>query len=213
MASLVPGGNGDAVMIQPDGRIVVGGGAVNASDPEKFSFAILRLEADGTPDGTFGNGGVTVTPLFGRTTSAIYSLALQPDGKIVAGGPGASFNKLVVVRYRADGTLDPVFNHRGWAMKTRFVTAPFVGVQSDGKVVAAGRWSTRNEVRYGLGLARLTPEGRNDRGFGRAGALKRLDLASPLDAVLQPDDRLLVVSTTGGLSTSAGTSEIRRFLP
>ncbi|HEX8089323.1 MAG TPA: hypothetical protein VF762_10745, partial [Blastocatellia bacterium] len=69
-----------ALLIQPDGRIVVGG------DTPSGKFGLMRLNADGSLDRTFGKQGKVETEMFGSDT--IHALALQPDGRIVAVGIG-----------------------------------------------------------------------------------------------------------------------------
>jgi uncharacterized delta-60 repeat protein len=73
------------VALQPDGKIVIAGSAVSGDDGD---IGVARLQPNGSPDTTFGNGGiarVSVTP--GDTGN---TLALQPDGKIVVGGTSGS---------------------------------------------------------------------------------------------------------------------------
>src|SRR5258705_434101 len=59
--------------------------------------AVLRFTADGTPDPTFGTGGAVMEPAAGST---FYSLALRPDGRILATSP------TVLAGYTPDGTSD-----------------------------------------------------------------------------------------------------------
>src|SRR5262245_35167870 len=66
------------VLVQPDGRIVVA--AILDS-----TFAVFRLEPDGTLDATFGDGGITLVPEFGGEGHPT-ALVRQPDGKLVAAG-------------------------------------------------------------------------------------------------------------------------------
>jgi uncharacterized delta-60 repeat protein len=76
---------GGGVGLEPDGKIVVGGLA------NSVMFALARYNVDGTLDGSFGAGG-KVTTQFSEGPSAIYGVAIQSDGNIVAGGfAGGSF--------------------------------------------------------------------------------------------------------------------------
>ncbi len=69
------------VLVQPDGKILVGGaGRVNAN---VYHFALARLNNNGTPDNSFNGDGIVIFPL-GPNQSEIYGLTLQPDGKVVA---------------------------------------------------------------------------------------------------------------------------------
>ena len=100
---------GAAVAIQADGKIVVGGtSAWNSRNP---MFALVRYNADGTLDTTFGGDG-RVTTNFTPTEDGVYGLAIQADGKIVAAGDAGlrtTNSRFAVARYNADGTLDTSF--------------------------------------------------------------------------------------------------------
>jgi uncharacterized delta-60 repeat protein len=90
-------GSLESVAIQADGRIVVAG--------EAGGFLVGRYGSDGTVDSTFGNAGVVVTS-FGnddaRWTLA-EGMALQPDGRIVAGGTQSTgHSRFIVARFLAE---------------------------------------------------------------------------------------------------------------
>ncbi|HJP66013.1 MAG TPA: hypothetical protein VKA30_06895, partial [Actinomycetota bacterium] len=73
---------GGGVAVQTDGRIVVGG-AANLS-PNTL-FGVVRYNADGSLDSTFGGDG-KVTTSFGTSSAGINGVAIQADGKIVTAG-------------------------------------------------------------------------------------------------------------------------------
>jgi uncharacterized delta-60 repeat protein len=92
-------------VLQPDGRILVGGGAAGYQ-PAGF---VARFLPDGSFDASFGDGG-HVTTLIGVQT-LFRALMLQPNGKIIAAGTankGGDF-RFAVARYTPDGSLDPSF--------------------------------------------------------------------------------------------------------
>jgi len=142
----------NAVLIQPDGNIIVGGYAFQS--PETTSkFALARFGDSGDLDPSFGSGG-RVSNDSSQMRESIQSLALQPDGRIVAAGfifssDGSSgiTTDFAVARYSKDGGLDPSFadggritndistQDSGWA----------VAIQNDGKIVVAG--STLKQTR------------------------------------------------------------------
>jgi uncharacterized delta-60 repeat protein len=102
---------GDTVLIQPDGRIIVtgNGGATN-------DFVLIRLNADGTPDTTFGSGGAVQTDITGLGQyDASSHAALMADGRIVVVGRtfSGSNGQTVIARYNSDGSLDASFNASG----------------------------------------------------------------------------------------------------
>jgi uncharacterized delta-60 repeat protein len=124
------------VVIQPDGRILAGGGAAFIGT----DFALARYETDGTLDSTFGGDGRVRTNLGGDFDEA-RDLALQDDGRIVAVGENR-FGNFAVVRYNPDGLLDASFGGGDGKVSTplmrAFDTANAVSIQADGKILAAG---------------------------------------------------------------------------
>jgi uncharacterized delta-60 repeat protein/uncharacterized repeat protein (TIGR01451 family) len=106
---------GYALALQPDGKIVVGGYAVNNSGNK--DFALVRYNYNGTLDTTFNGTGKVVTD-FNGTSDRIWGLTLQTDGKIVAVGETVSLvfpgtNDIAVARYNTNGTLDTTFGGTG----------------------------------------------------------------------------------------------------
>jgi len=73
---------GQSLAIQPDGKILLGGYCYSGSD---WDFCIARFETNGSPDNSFGTGGKVIQPI-GSSDDYAYSLAIQPDGKILLGG-------------------------------------------------------------------------------------------------------------------------------
>jgi uncharacterized delta-60 repeat protein len=102
----------NALAIQPDGKIVAAGYSI---DHGYQRFALARYNRDGSLDSGFGTGGIVTTSL-GALDSAIFGIALQEDGKIVAvGGRGLGMGgpDYAVARYRTDGSLDLGFGSGG----------------------------------------------------------------------------------------------------
>src|SRR5207302_770759 len=110
---------------------------------------------DGTPDVTFGSGGITPLP----NSETVRSVALQPDGKILVAGSGDinTDGNFMVARYNAtDGSLDSSFGVNGVAVSTGVVGfgAPVdVALEPDGRIVVAGSNST-GSGNSGFALAR-----------------------------------------------------------
>jgi uncharacterized delta-60 repeat protein len=100
----------NALLVQPDGRIVIAGG-FSWLDLVSYN-GIARLNPDGTVDTTFGQGSGTYNPLTGDT-DPIYSMMAQPDGNILIGGYFTAYNqtrRMGVARlFGTDGTLDTSF--------------------------------------------------------------------------------------------------------
>ena len=92
----------DAVLL-PDGKIILAGA--------RGSFAVMvRLNANGSQDMTFGSGGFAV--LAGGITLYSGALVLRPDGKILVGGEKlvSGVSAFAVGLYDSDGVLDSSFN-------------------------------------------------------------------------------------------------------
>src|SRR4051794_17715847 len=96
-----------ALALQPDGKILVGGGTSVAR--ERSRWVLLRLGVDGQLDPGFGRGGLLAGPLGERYQpgKAIRQIAVMPDGRIVF--PATDGEDVAVARYRADGSIDPSF--------------------------------------------------------------------------------------------------------
>src|SRR5256885_2143513 len=70
-----------AVAVQADGKLVAAG---DTGDGGNYYFALVRYNANGTLDATFGTGGKVTTAI--GTLDYAYALAVRPDGKLVAAG-------------------------------------------------------------------------------------------------------------------------------
>ena len=158
-----------SVVVQPDGRIVVGGQSYNGS---KYVFAIVRYTVTGGIDTSFGGGGVSTS--FGSGNDVIKALALQPDGKILAGGYSfqSGSNDMAFARYQPDGTLDTTFDTDGkrivsFVSGNDFCTG--MTIQPDGRVVCVGYGS--NGMSDDMAVLRLSPDGTLDTTFDSDGKL------------------------------------------
>ena len=107
------------------------------------AFALVRYRADGTLDTSFDGDGMVVTD-FTLEDDGASDVAIQADGKIVAGG-SAGFNgaesTFALARYHADGILDTTFSGDGM-VETSFTAgldaARGMGIEADGRIVMAG---------------------------------------------------------------------------
>ncbi|MCE7980091.1 MAG: hypothetical protein DYG89_02770 [Caldilinea sp. CFX5] len=171
-----------AIVIQPDGKLVAAGFAFTYD--HRDDFALVRYNADGSLDNSFGVDGKVLTD-FG-TYDRVSALILQPDGKLVAAGTGR--DGFTLARYNADGTLDNSFGSDGKAIVGLGGTAAALVRQPDGKLVAAGSSDA------GFPLVRYNADGSLDSSFDDDGivfiALDSYGAVSAL--VLQPDGKLVV---------------------
>jgi uncharacterized delta-60 repeat protein len=188
--------------LQPDGRIVLVGSAVNGTSSD---VVVLRYDIDGNRDMTFGLGGKVVTDVSGDDTAAAVAVQ-SSDGKIVvAGGTiGATVaREFLVLRYAADGQPDPTFGpNRDGRVVTFFTenqdeadSVSSVVLQPDGKIVVVG--STTDGI-FAVALARYNAgDGSPDQGFGTGGLVTTLvgigDADGGAAAALQPDGKIVVV--------------------
>ena len=120
------------VVIQPDGKIVAAGSTSTGVDQD---FAVVRYNANGSLDTTFGTGGIVKTD-FGTSGDSASGIALAPDGKIVVSGSNAN-DVMVIARYNTNGALDPTFDGDG---KLTLVGGRLreIALQADGKIVVVG---------------------------------------------------------------------------
>jgi uncharacterized delta-60 repeat protein len=176
---------GNAVALQPDGKIVLAGYTMRARQDEG-EIVVARYDGDGTPDPGFGANGVVRTRV-GRRAQA-RALTLQPDGKLIVAGnaryAGSDDLQVAIVRYHPDGRLDDDFGNGGVVttdLTGSWDTAYAIAVQSDGKIVVAGAAGT--PPRLDVMLARFTSRGGLDPGFGNGGKIVA-DLSGSNDAAL-----------------------------
>ncbi|HEX8118312.1 MAG TPA: delta-60 repeat domain-containing protein, partial [Pyrinomonadaceae bacterium] len=166
-----------AVLVQPDGKIVVVGAAFSTGPMAGADFALARYNADGTPDKTFGTDGEVTTSFPSEFYSGATSAALQSDGRLVVAGivyysPTLEIysSDFAVARYNADGTPDKTFGTDGLTTVdfSESDGAAGVVVQPDGRVVMAGSaWSITGNTGqpFGCAVARLNANGSPDSGF------------------------------------------------
>ncbi len=207
------GGNfaaASALMLQPDGKIVVAGTVdFNPDLPGSgLDFAVARYNSNGTLDGSFGKGGKVVFDFFGSFDQA-NSAVLQPDGKIIVVGSASydSFNREIgfaLTRFNTDGSVDFGFGTGGKQITDFFgagAKANGVALQADGKFVVAGTASDNatRPVATDIALARYNPDGSLDSAFGIGGetAIPFPDSATEQGnaVALLPDGKIVVAGT------------------
>ena len=175
-----------AIVVQPDGKILVGGSFTMISGVAKDRLA--RIDTDGSVETAFSAGA---------TSGEVRSIALQPDGKILIGGNFSNFGgqpRQHIARVNPDGTLDMSFNPG--------VGTPVnhIAVQEDGKILVGGNFfSIGGEARSRI--ARLLTDGTVDPGFnpGANGEVHSI--------LVQRDGKILV----GGQFTTLGSEDRRNF--
>ena len=200
---------GEEVLLVGDGRLLVAG-------TSEGQFAIVRLDAGGDLDQTFGIGG-KVTYAFDGTTQ-LRDAALAPDGGVVMVGetatPGCPFAPIsagqtvavAVARTTADGTPEAGFGIGGRVVvadESSVQRGLAVAVQPDGAVVVGGRVSSCSRVAIDPLVFRLTAGGTPDAGFNAATSVFESGPDSAADVAVQPDGRIVVaIDTFVGPATS-----------
>src|SRR5213593_408962 len=186
-----------ALVLQPDGKLVAAG-----SDVSQSAFALVRYNANGSLDPTFGMSGTASTPI-GIDTSGASALVLQSDGKLVAAGNAWKDSvdaDFAVVRYNTNGSLDATFGAGGkvtTSIGSDEDDAYALALQPDGKLVAAG--VTLNGFRWDFALVRYNANGSLDTTFGTGGTVitsMGTDGTGASALVLQPDGKLVAAGTT-----------------
>ena len=187
-----------ALVIQPDGKIVLAG-SVKRAIPYYRDFGLVRYLPDGTIDPSFGINGRVITDFNGGRDFA-YAITLQSDGMIVVAGTaqeGADGDyEFALARYTSTGYLDTTFSGDGK------VTADFNGgddeayaitLQPDGKVIAAGY--AFNGLSLDFAVVRYLSNGSLDTNFSGDGLVMTDFVAwddKGLAVVLQLDGKIVV---------------------
>jgi uncharacterized delta-60 repeat protein len=175
---LEPAGSGnsgvDALVLQPDGKILIGGDFTSVNGLPRHNFA--SLNADGSPDG-----------LSVDADSTVCGCCPLPEGKILIWGYFSSVNGFSygpMARLNSDGSLDPTFV--GGSDSNGTYTAKAVVPQSDGKILVARAVLNGCAVPY---FVRLTADGSVDDSFfaGQSGPDDVVD-----SLAVQPDGKLLL---------------------
>lgn len=184
---MVPGGDDRGLgVFAATGNKLLALGSVDVGAPAYRLPALLRLNADGTPDVTFGISGKRVVSAqpFGNSASFSYSVAKRaPDGKLLLAGHCQNCGNggapdFMVVRFSAEGDVDTSFGNAGWANFGRqsggsWLNEQVIDVVADtaGRVILAGTTtldSDPNSIVRPL-LVRLSNSGQLDTTFNGTG--------------------------------------------
>jgi uncharacterized delta-60 repeat protein len=183
------------VVIDPSGRIIAAGYSSSNGDED---FALVRYNADGTPDGSFGSGG-TVTTNIGDT-DFVNAVTLDAVGRVVVVGVAVAVNTgFAVARYTTTGALDPSFG-TGGIVQIPAITAGVasaVAIDGSGRIVVAGHSFAEGTD---IALARFLPSGVLDTSFGHSGTMTTHIGASSVEfgngVVVDGNGRIVVAGTT-----------------
>lgn len=193
-----------SVILQPDGKIIVGGesfqtaiGYPGSPGDESYgtrgSFTSVRLNSDGSLDNSFGQDGIALVPAsLDPEDEAYYVMAVQADGKVLSAQPG--LGGLKVERFNVDGTLDTTFGKGGAAAIDVPISTDGMAIYAtaDGSVYVSARGTSQAVV------FKLDSSGAPAEDFGTEGAL----ILNPagrygtgnIATVVQPDGSVLLGS-------------------
>lgn len=202
----------NSILVQPDGAILLGGYTVNA--PYARDFALVRLLSNGSIDTSFGVNGKVITTVDSNYSDAITQLALQSDGKIVAGG-FTSFEtntRMAVVRYLSNGNIDTTFGTNG----INVITDGFggqncsVAVQADNKIIIAGGW----QGGY-FEVFRFLNSGTLDTAFGTNGLVNAFPVTGGYASkvLIQPDNKIVVCGSSRSADFTGSCASVIRLNP
>jgi uncharacterized delta-60 repeat protein len=214
------GDSTEGLAIQSDGKILFGGAISihrNGND-----FAIIRYNANGTVDSSFGNAG-TATADFASSDDRISAIEIDANNNVVAIGSSATggfvTRNFAVARFTPTGQLDYTFGNGGKITTDIFGNwdDSFAGtIQSGGKIVAAG--FGYNGVQYYFTLVRYNTDGTLDTAFG-SGGIVTTDFAGGQEnyaygVTTQPDGKILAAGSAATANPSDGMFvSLARYLP
>ncbi|MDA3007877.1 MAG: fibronectin type III domain-containing protein [Actinomycetota bacterium] len=181
-----------AILLQPDGKIILTGYFDKQQSPYDRDVQLARLNPDGTPDLTFGTGGVATIDLGGTNDEASASVLLA-DGKILVAGERTG--QLFLLRLSADGQPDTSFASGGYITNNVAARTYALLRQSSGKIIIQDNTlgSSSN-----LFLARFNTDGTLDTSFGSSGqaVLDAGAFEEGTTAFLDNSDRILLTGRT-----------------
>ena len=171
-----------ACALQPDGKLLVGGYGLSNQQGGWGNF--VRLNQDGSIDGSFSVQG----------PSTIFSIIVQPDGKIVVRSQWAS-----VLRLNSDGSPDNSF-----AVIANGGMISQIVLETNGQFLISGTFTQVNGVDR-AGIARLQSDGSLDPSFTPAVPFPSWSQSAPPSVYLQSDGKILV---EGWMLTNASQSTL-----
>ncbi|HMC98166.1 MAG TPA: delta-60 repeat domain-containing protein, partial [Flavobacteriales bacterium] len=168
-----------SLTLQPDGKVLIGGHFADYSGATRKGYT--RLNTDGSLDIGFNPGT--------GANGVLWSIALQPDGKVLLGGDLTSCNGAVrnrIARTNADGSVDtgfdPAAGVTGGDQRVYSVVA-----RSNGKILIGGYFYSYNGVQRSM-IAQLNTDGSLDNGFDAAWGAN----GTVYSIAMQPDGKVLI---------------------
>jgi uncharacterized delta-60 repeat protein len=224
------GGTAYTVLVQPDGKILVGGMFVAAGGVARGSIA--RFNADGSLDTAF-------TPPSLNISWGVYGIELQPDGKILV--PVWVGSSSFTYRLNSNGTIDITISNTPYARNVKYLpdgkflistgdrvrrynsngspdgtfSSPTtngsdeiykMAVQPNGKIIIVGSFTTIGGQTRGR-IARLNADGTLDTTFNPPGGAN----ANIHTVILQTDRKILIGGAFTGINFDANKKYLARL--
>ncbi|WP_165688549.1 hypothetical protein [Solilutibacter tolerans] len=195
-----------------DGKYLLAGTTNTTSTAH--DFLLMRVNANGVLDTTFGDQGIVRTDFSGGNDAIYADPVIQPDGRIVVAGSTARAGNInfALARYDANGALDTSFGSGG-KVELDFVGGSEwingVAIASDGKIIVAGPAQAIVNQAVNFAVARFNANGSIDTSFGQGGKnsheVPRYNNSDaediPSDVALLADGKILL---SGGISGRVG---------
>jgi uncharacterized delta-60 repeat protein len=179
--------------IQSDGKILVGGVFITFTGSTQNR--LIRLNSDGSRDTSFNIGT--------GFNSIVDSIAIQSDGKILAGGVFSTFTGSTqnnLIRLNSDGSKDTSFDIGTGFTGQPFFTIKSIAIQSDGKILVGGNFTTYSGSTQNS-LIRLNSDGSKDTSFDIGSGFN----SQVISISIQSDGKILV---GGSFSTFTGSTQL-----
>jgi uncharacterized delta-60 repeat protein len=219
-----------AAAIQKDGKLVIGGWTTRPD------FVVLRRNADGSVDTSFGTNGVVKVRLpvsEDLSATRVHGAAIDSAGRIVVVGHNGSgpSARAYVLRLLANGSRDAAFGANGLVRLEALKSGEGLVVQADDRIVVGGVGQSPVDSRGDLVLLRLNQAGVLDTSFGQSGiATVPKTILVRSFALAQGSDGKLVVAANdhsltgvppvvvrwfanGSLDASFGNGGVKTFAP
>jgi len=198
------------MVLQPDGKILVGGAGYVGTLLSNRRFSIIRYLPNGSLDTSFGTNGIAFGS-FVNYELFLTDIARLPNGKIVAVGyysrslgfPSIYAVDSIIAVFSAQGVQETLFiAHHGSGL---FAKTNAIAVQPDGKFIVVGDSGAgyKSEIPYKQTLARFTEDGAYDGSFGNGGVVLNTDIGIGDSVAVQPDGKIV----------TAGGKAIARYFP
>ncbi len=202
------------VVIQPDGKILVGGDAY--TNGNFYHCAVARYNTDGTLDDSFDFDGIAI-PKVGNQDRC-NDIVLQPDGKILMVGVTSLFSAdlegdFLIIRLNSTGSFDNSFGSGGFLTLdygNSAVIATRAIIQTNGKIIVGHHLRSSSSAFFTF-VIRINPIGTVDTSFGNNGIKALGDNYDIRALALQNDGKILVAGSNTILRLNANGSSDNTF--